>query len=450
MRKTVEDGSAIFFWQKHRPDSKIETVNVKINNSKFKHVVECGGQCPPYAHPPLASHFRNAMNNPFANFDLEESLSGLPGVLRQPMVLAVAASGLVHGLFFLVLPVVTNSAESKKLPDRIVNVIELTPEQQANLPPSMMVNQLPLNQTPLLPTTPGGKLPLTSLFPGSVPNSTITVPPSKNPIDSYIEDSLRNSQNSITSNSYFDPLPPVRISRSEPEVVKEKPPAKPPEKTPEQKADDKLKTQLNLEEPADQPKDKPKDKPPGPGTTVEPNQPTTPPSSTLPPPGTPTDSGAKVLTPTTPAALTPEQQNLFTLARTFNPKGTSSDDYKGKVNGEFLPKVIQTSGKAVDELYAAYPNKTSQSFPANPVPADWQLNFTNVPKDQKYVTVIEAYVKADGSFAFDPQVTRSSGFGLLDEQSLKLLAEYLKKEKPNLGKDQFVEFVFPFVQNAPA
>jgi hypothetical protein len=391
------------------------------------------------------------MNNPFANFDLEESLSGLPGVLRQPMVLAVAASGLVHGLFFLVLPVVTNSAESKKLPDRIVNVIELTPEQQANLPPSMMVNQLPLNQTPLLPTAPGGKLPLTSLFPGMTPNSTIDIPKSKNPIDAYIEDSLRNSQNTIASNPYFDPLPPVGIPRTPPEVVKENPPEKPPEKTPEQKADDKLKTQRKLEDLDDKPKDdKPKDTPPGPGTTVEPNQPTTPPSSTLPPPGTPTDSGAKVLTPTTPAALTPEQQQQFTLARKFNPKGTSSDDYNGKVNGEFLPKVIQTSGKDVGELYAAYSNKTSQSFPANPVPADWQLNFTNVPKDQKYVTVIEAYVKADGSFAFDPAVTRSSGFGLLDEQSLKLLSEYLKKEKPDLGKDRFVEFVFPFVQNAPA
>jgi hypothetical protein len=397
------------------------------------------------------------MNNPFANFDLEESLSGLPGVLRQPMVLAVAASGLVHGLFFLVLPVVTNSAESKKLPDRIVNVIELTPEQQANLPPSMMVNQLPLNQTPLLPTAPGGKLPLTSLFPGMTPNSTITIPPSKNPIDSYIEDSLRNSQNTIASNSYFDPLPPVRIGRSVPEVVKEKPEKTETKKEEEEAAKKQLELEKQKEIEATEAKRKEeeakKNTPPGPGTEVAANQQPTQPGTTPQPPGG--APGAKDLKPS-PDELAKqqvaaaEQQKQFTLARTFNPQGTTDGNYRDKVNGEFLPKVIQTSGKAVPDLYAAYPNKTSQTFPANAVPADWQLNFTNVPKDQKYVTVIEAYVKADGSFAFDPQVTRSSGFGLLDEQSLKRLAEYLKKEKPDLGKDRFVEFVFPFVQNAPA
>jgi hypothetical protein len=410
---------------------------------------------PHRVHPSPCLPFPHVMNNPFANFDLEESLSGLPGVLQQPMVLAVAASGLVHGLFFLVLPVVTNSAESKKLPDRIVNVIELTPEQQANLPPSMMVNQLPLNQSPLLPTAPGGKLPLTSLFPGMTPNSTINIPKSKNPIDAYIEDSLRNSQNTIAANPYFDPFPPVRIPRTPPEVVKENP----PEKTEAQKKDDDeaAKKELELEKQKEieateakrKAEEAKKNTPPGPGTEVAANQQPTQPGTTPQPPG------AAALKPSPDElakqqAAAAEQQKQFTLARTFNAQGTTDGNYRDKVNGEFLPKVIQTSGKAVDALYAAYPNKASQTFPANPVPADWQLNFTNVPKDQKYVTVIEAYVKADGSFAFDPAVTRSSGFGLLDEQSLKLLGEYLKKEKPDLGKDRFVEFVFPFVQNAPA
>jgi hypothetical protein len=120
------------------------------------------------------------------------------------------------------------------------------------------------------------------------------------------------------------------------------------------------------------------------------------------------------------------------------------------VIGKFLPKVAETTGKTIPELFATYGQKGTQNFPDTPAPADWQLNFTNLPKDQKYTTLIEAYVKADGSFAFDPQVTKGSGFGLADEQALKLLAEYLKQKQPDLGKDRFLQFQFTFVQNAPA
>jgi hypothetical protein len=66
------------------------------------------------------------MNNPFANFDLELFLENFPDVVRQPMPLAIGASVLAHGLFFLGLPVVTGASDKTEKPERIVNVIELS------------------------------------------------------------------------------------------------------------------------------------------------------------------------------------------------------------------------------------------------------------------------------------------------------------------------------------
>jgi hypothetical protein len=407
------------------------------------------------------------MNNPFANFDLEESLSGLPGVLRQPMVLAVAASGLVHGLFFVVLPVVTNSAESKKLPDRIVNVIELTPEQQANLPPSMMVNQLPLNQTPLLPTAPGGKLPLTSLFPGMTPNSTMNIPKSKNPIDAYIEDSLRNSQNTIASNPYFDPLPPVRIPRTPPEVMKEKPPEKPPEKTSEQKAGETLKTQQDLEKPQDG--DQPKETPPGPGTTVDANQqPTTPPSSTPQPPG------AKELKPS--AAQLAKQQLI--AATTYKGAGTTSDQTTQQdaatlnVQSQFAQQLAQEqpnlSPQQREEIAGSLALGAMDMSPtialepiAPQLPPGVTLEFGDMARPKELAVAVLAYVTPDGqllSYSIvegQPEalvVTRSSGFAYLDNQAREAIKAVIKQQPPKGEGYRSLKYQVPFKlpQQVPA
>jgi hypothetical protein len=219
------------------------------------------------------------MNNPFANFDLEESLAGLPDALRQPMFLAVAASTVAHGLVFLVLPVVTNSAESKKLPDRVVGVVELTPEQQAKLPPSMMVSQFPASSVvPLLPTT-GGKLPLTGLFPG-MPENNIAIPATKNPVNTLMDDIARdtaiansNSSYSYTSPSYTPYVPPIKTTPTKTEA----------EKKAEEEATKKAeilaaRKRIEAEEEAKrQIAEENKNKPPGTGTIVAAGQqPTTP------------------------------------------------------------------------------------------------------------------------------------------------------------------------------
>ncbi len=405
------------------------------------------------------------MNNPFANFDLEESLSGLPGVLRQPMVLAMAASGLAHGFFFLVLPVVTNSAESKKLPDRIVNVIELTPEQQANLPPSMMVNQLPLNQTPLLPTSPGGKLPLTSLFPGMTPNSTVNIPGSKNPIDAYVEDSLRNSQNTIASNPYFDPLP-VRRSSVTPPPVKQKTEAEKQAEAAAEKAKIDLAVQQRLE--ADEAKRKAdeaarQNTPPGPGTTVEPNQQ---------PGSTPQPLGAEALKPS--AADLAKQQLLkqqLIAATTYNVAGTTSGEQTKQqdaatlnVQSQFGQQLAQEkpdlSQEQRENIVASLALGAMDMLPPIALeprelqlPPGSTLEFGNTPQPQELVVGLLAYVTPDGQLlpysVVEGQtealvVTRSSGFAYLDNQAREAIKTLIKAQPPKGEGYRSVKYAVPF------
>jgi hypothetical protein len=409
------------------------------------------------------------MNNPFANFDLEESLSGLPGVLRQPMVLAVAASGLVHGLFFVVLPVVTNSAESKKLPDRIVNVIELTPEQQANLPPSMMVNQLPLNQTPLLPTAPGGKLPLTSLFPGMTPNSTMNIPKSKNPIDAYIEDSLRNSQNTIAANPYFDPLPPVRIrSGVTTPPVKEKTEAEKQAEAAAEKAKIDLAVQQRIE--ADEAKRKAEaeaknNTPPGSQTTVEPNQP---------PGSTPQPPGAKDLKPS-PEAVAKQQ---LIAATTYKGAGTTSDQTTQQdaatlnVQSQFAQQLAQEqpnlSPQQREEIAGSLALGAMDMSPtialepiAPQLPPGVTLEFGDMARPKELAVAVLAYVTPDGqllSYSIvegQPEalvVTRSSGFAYLDNQAREAIKAVIKQQPPKGEGYRSLKYQVPFKlpQQVPA
>ncbi|MEB3292444.1 MAG: hypothetical protein VKJ24_04735, partial [Synechococcales bacterium] len=73
----------------------------------------------------------------------ETLATAIVNFLRQPMTLAVLASTGAHGAFFLGLPLVTGS----NAPDlRTVNVVQLTPEEQAKL--SGAVPQLPNQPTP--------------------------------------------------------------------------------------------------------------------------------------------------------------------------------------------------------------------------------------------------------------------------------------------------------------
>jgi hypothetical protein len=96
----------------------------------------------------------------------------LPEFLRSPMTVAIGASILAHGIFFLGLPVVANSSNKADLQPIKLDQTALTDREKADLPPSMtqtVTSPIPssilppngtvqdaLKPTPVLPsTTPG-------------------------------------------------------------------------------------------------------------------------------------------------------------------------------------------------------------------------------------------------------------------------------------------------------
>jgi hypothetical protein len=79
----------------------------------------------------------------------------LPEFLRSPMTVAIGASILAHGIFFLGLPVVANSSNKADLQPIKLDQTALTDREKADLPPSGTVQDA-LKPTPVLPsTTPG-------------------------------------------------------------------------------------------------------------------------------------------------------------------------------------------------------------------------------------------------------------------------------------------------------
>ena len=116
------------------------------------------------------------MNAPWANS--EQFGDALPEFLRSPMTLAMGASILAHGIFFLGLPIVANPGESQDI--RPVNVVQLTPQEQAQTPAIALQPQLPSSLIPTNPLSPNG------LLNGS-PNGLLTppIPVSPNPSSSF-------------------------------------------------------------------------------------------------------------------------------------------------------------------------------------------------------------------------------------------------------------------------
>ena len=142
------------------------------------------------------------MNAPWAN--PEQFGDALPEFLRSPMTLAMGASFLVHGIFFLGLPVVANHGDPQDI--RPVNVVQLTPQDQAQVP---AIAQQPLQPSSLIPNplSPNGLLnppiqaspnPLSNSTPfdfSSLPSGSTSQPsystPSYNTDDSYYQDRIR-------------------------------------------------------------------------------------------------------------------------------------------------------------------------------------------------------------------------------------------------------------------
>jgi hypothetical protein len=403
----------------------------------------------------------NAMNNPFANFDLEESLAGLPGALRQPMVLAVAASTVAHGLAFLVLPVVTNSAESKKLPDRIVGVVELTPEQQAKLPPSMLVSQFPASST-LLPTVPGGKLPLTGLFPG-MPNNNIGIPAPKNSIDSLMDSIERDTKISSSNNSYYVPpvssytyTPPNNPAPVKTEAEKEK------EKAATKEAEilaaqQRIETEREATRRLEAAENKKKNQTPGSGVTVNPDQqPETPAGST------PIAPGAKDLKQLSPA----EQAQRTALAATmvYNADSVSAKAQEHRQNGTNQAILNQLADQikglppeqqgeiAMSIVNAAVVDSVPPITPQ--LPTGLNLDFGKFERPKQVDVIVQVYLSPDGKLlpysVGEGQiqegiaVTTTSGNPYLDDQARGFIKEQLAKN-PQKGRYQSIKYKVPVI-----
>lgn len=380
------------------------------------------------------------MNSRLNSLNLEKFLAELPDTFRKPMVMAVTASALAHGLFFVALPKLASSATKNQPPERVVNLIELTPEEQANLPQTMSVEQLPFDTEPT-------QAPLAQLSPGTpLPNSTSILPPVNSSTPS-LDDLLKDfalDQPQVT----FVP-PPQPLFETEPQQIFTRPvpsvPASPtPPPTPTQ--------------PAAKPTEPPQPQPsPSPSPTQQTPQPTVSPTPQL----SRDELNRRLLE---------EGRQRYAqaiAARTYNPAQATKEHQQGQsklmVNG-LVQAVIrqqqaslaqlpeeqqQTELRKIFQNYEAlYADRVTQSLDLQTIPAESSIiHPQNQPKEKRYEAVFLTYVNEDGSLAIKPpQKIKSSGVPLLDQRAEQLLEEFLKSQ-PDLAKSTFVEFTVPF---APA
>lgn len=401
------------------------------------------------------------MNNPFPNFSTNSVMLGLSNLVQQPMFVAVAASAVVHGLVFVALPAVTTPVGQQKDPERVVSVIELTPEEQARLPQAVGLNQLPL------PTDAMGQLPpLSGVSPESTQSNGGTFLPPLNPAISDILKQSGQPQDSFVPDPgpLFKPVPvPQRVifQTPKPEPKPDPPkkaekPAPQPEKTPELP---------NLEKTQTLP-DKPK-MPPG---TQDTNPQPTPSASPLP------DGGAKSLAGTQPAT-TPMPQGFDPIkrqqeaqqrlaARTYSAVQTTRE-FQVQRQAQITNGVLQKLDAQLQELPEPERAAIARDFglaangmdqpvkfePATPqlLPGE-TLRFSE-ERPQEVMTVVQAYfapngalipaVEEEGRAIVAPVIMRSSGFKVLDDQALAIVKKKIEANRPT-GKYQTIRYEIPF------
>jgi hypothetical protein len=156
------------------------------------------------------------MRPTFSRFDINDLLDTLPPFVRHPMALATMASVLAHGVVAVGLPVFAGSEEKK--PERVVDVISLSPAEQAKLPSnSLMMPGGGLNGTSALPlplTKNGALSPLAGL-PGSTlggSGSGLMLDLPQNPVFSQSSSSTNNDFNRRTVTITKPLFPPTNFT----------------------------------------------------------------------------------------------------------------------------------------------------------------------------------------------------------------------------------------------
>lgn len=150
------------------------------------------------------------MRPTFSRFDLQDLLDTLPPFLRHPMAIATMASVLAHGVVAVGLPVLAGT-EKELDPERVVDVISLSPAEQAKLPSNgLMMPGGGLNGTSALPLPLGknGSLsPLAGLSGSTLGSNSSSLGGTSGlldpPLISYSAPSTTNSLTTGSSDSSF-------------------------------------------------------------------------------------------------------------------------------------------------------------------------------------------------------------------------------------------------------
>lgn len=317
------------------------------------------------------------------------SLFGSPqqGMWRDPGTLAALASLGVHGLLFVVLPLLPDTAIQAPEPEikRPVEVVELTPEEQKRLPDMATqppvelppINTLPKDNSQLF-TIPSAKPPTNNF---SSPDSLLAPPP--------------------PSSFFFPSLPPI----TQIPQIRTIPIAPAPAQSPAKPASPQATAPETPSSPTQSPSPSPSAGSPTESTTESP-APTPAPSVAIDPAATP--EGEAPAPPRTEADINRDllarNQELRELY-TYNPSGTSAND----ANSSFLNWYSKAMGKDYAEGEQFERKETISEYPK-----------VACPLKQTRGAVVGVVVDGENQLVGDPAVVQSSGYNLFNNQAIEV------------------------------
>lgn len=311
----------------------------------------------------------------------------LPNPMQRPAAIAIFGSLIAHGIFFAVFPILTTSNASDTDTQRVVGVVDLSPQERSRLPKSTLTSQVPL---PPIQTQKGGsiKLPLGNFPPIGDPSSIYQIP-----------------------NLYFPPDPADDPSpfnkRRETITIPVRPTPKP---APSSSAN-----------PA-----------PSPAPNSSPGSPNSSPSSAPSPAPSPSPNPSP-----SPVKTALETQKELIKSLTYNPEGTTVAEQPGRY-GTWFEENITKPGTINDD------NLTTQILENTvPYPPDLPLLANYTP------AIIPVLVDPTGK-VMTPELTEAgmlgkTGYGVLDNMALKIVTDNIAKNKfPATNKYVIYQFKITF------
>lgn len=313
---------------------------------------------------------------PFKKVPLPTRLERIRETLRHPSSLAVLASLGVHGLLWFGLPLLPSAASRQPNTQRQVDVIELSPLEQARLP------QTALQPLPPSPDSPKLTDPFSSGVPAAPPDPTITTPvPGSStyyPIPGLDPSSNRSTASTQTTQK---PDPDSKPAKTQDGITNNQP----------QKQDG---SDADTPKP-DTPSNKAGDLKPTSGNQYEKNR---------------EDA---------------EKQRLALQQKyAYNATGTSDQDY------------VANSGKAGNEVGETFEIKDWEKpiSVRSPYPKD-ACKFQHDGKPIKGTTGLAVVLQPDGKLAEKTWLLKSSGFKGLDEAA----SNFLEQEWSQIAKQNEIE-----------